>query len=344
MASMWQRLFGGPDNRMKARPQAARTAAPLQPRPMAPSVSEAAGPLTSRSRLEELFHRFVLELPPCSLTAATQGETAALNRLELLSTRFDMRSLPRLPSVLPQLLRELRSDTAAGGQLAKLIGRDPLLIGEVMRVTSSVFYRSAQPITSLQQAVVLLGQDGLRQVVAQHVMKPILQANAGTGGHAGIRLWDHAERCAHACAWLSRSNGCDGFESYLAGIMCHTGTGAVARLLESVMPGSDAPVSAAFLAQCGKLANRLSLQAAQHWELPSRVIDAIAEMERDDTPPGSPLGKALATADLLAMEQLLREQTRLAEPLEADCSPMLPAALVARCRKDLSNNFDSMTA
>lgn len=298
--------------------------------------------LLSPAQLDELFHRLVLDLPDATLTEPTQNELAWLKRMELLSVRFDMRSLPRLPSVLPQLLRELRSDTAAGGQLTKLIARDPLLIGEVMRVTGSVFYRSAQPITSLQQAVVLLGQDGLRQVVAQHVMKPILQANAGAGGQsAGVRLWEHAERCAHANAYLARNAGGDGFESYLAGIISRTGTGAVVRLLATIAPLNEAPVSGAFLLECSHLAARLSLQAAQHWELPARVTDAMAELQHLPTPPTSPLGKSLAAADLLAAEQLLGEHARLPRSAEADVSPWLQPALVARCRQDLRSNFEN---
>jgi HD-like signal output (HDOD) protein len=270
-----------------------------------------------------------------------------LKRLDLLSTRFDMRSLPRLPSVLPQLLRTLKNDNAAGAQLARLVGRDPLMVGEVMRVTSSSFYRSAQPISSLQQAVVLLGQDGLRRVLTQYVMKPILQANAGSFGQAaGERLWDHAERCSHACAWLARHNGCDTFEAYLVGTICHTGTGAVVRLLDQLAPASQAsapePLSREFIASCGALAARLSLQAAQHWELPPRVIEAMADRQ-----PGkvvatrSPLGQTLAAADGLAMAQLLGEHDRVSR--DVDLSHTWPDAfvpsLLARCQQDLRRHF-----
>lgn len=344
MASIWQRLFGRQNNQVRAAPKVIRKAfLPAIEPSQADTVATPDGePPISRAQIMALFHRLVLDLPVGVLAEPTQGELAALKRLELLSTRFDMRSLPRLPSVLPQLLRELRSDTAAGAQLTKLIARDPLLIGEVMRVTGSVFYRSAQPITSLQQAVVLLGQDGLRRVIAQHVMKPILQANAGTSGQgAGVRLWEHAERCASACAFLVRGLGADGFESYLAGIISHTGAGAVIRLLESVMPVHEAPVSDAFLTGCSQLAARLTVQAAQHWDLPAPVIVAVEEMQPCDDPPDSTLGKVLAVADVLAMEQLLGENGCLARSVEVDCGNLLPAALVARCRRDLRQHFDN---
>lgn len=340
MASMWQRIFGGGRKTVAPRAQPRATVMPA-PAP-APHIAAAVRPTMPRTQIEDRFQRFVLDLPDADIDGPTASEQATLKRLELLSTRFDMRRLPRLPSVLPQLLRTLKNEDAAGGQLAKLVGRDPLMVGEVMRVTSSVYYRSAQPITSLQQAVVLLGQDGLRQVLTQHVMKPILQANAGALGHAaGVRLWDHAERCAHACAWLGKSSGCDSFEAYLAGIICRTGTGAVVRLLDQLIADVSVPLSPGFLDSCARLAGRLSLQAAQHWELPARVIEAMADGQDPASPPTTALGKALSAADLLAMAQLLAEHDRIAADLDlsqGDGDPFAPA-LLTRCQQDLRRHF-----
>ncbi|AGG89532.1 putative signal transduction protein [Rhodanobacter denitrificans] len=339
MGNMWRRIF-------RSRQPAARASRPqpaTAPFARAAPATPAARPAAPLADIRDRFHRFVLGLADSRASEADAAELATLKQLELLGSRFDMHSLPRLPTVLPQLLRALKNDNAGGGELARLIGRDPLMVGEVMRVTGSVHYRAAQPITSLQQAVVLLGQDGLRRVLTQHVMKPILQAHAGAFGHAaGERLWHHAERCAHACAWLGRNNRCDAFEAYLAGIVCHAGDGAVIRLLDRIGPAADAePPSPGFLAGCDALAARLSLEVAQHWELPLRVVDALAERQAAPTSAASPLGNALAVADLLAMAQLLAEHELLAD--DPDLSQGWPEVfapnLVARCRQDLQRHF-----
>lgn len=339
MGNMWRRLFRGRQSTARARRAPPVAATPAQPPPAASGDRPTLPPAAIRDR----FHRFVFGLADSRADEPGAAELAALRQLELLGARFDMHSLPRLPTVLPQLLRALRNDNTGGGELARLIGRDPLMVGEIMRVTGSVHYRAAQPITSLQQAVVLLGQDGLRRVLTQHVMKPILHAHAGAFGHAaGERLWHHAERCAHACAWLGRNNRCDAFEAYLAGIVCHVGDGAVIRLLDRIGPIGDAePPSPGFLAGCAALATRLSLQVAQHWELPRRVVEALSERQAPPTPTGSPLGNALVVADLLAMAQLLAEHERLAEDpdLGQDWPEVFAPELVARCRQDLQRNF-----
>lgn len=344
MASMWQRIFGSP--RAAARRAPPRTTAIPQPtQKIEQSAPEESGtPALSRDEIGDRFQRFVLGLPDGQAAELSTAEQAALKRLKQLSLRFDMRSLPRLPSVLPQLLRTLKNEDAAGAQLAKLVGRDPLMVGEVMRVTGSVYYRSAQPISSLRQAVVLLGHDGLRQVLTQHVMKPLLQANAGNLAHsAGVRLWEHAERCAHACATLGKTSGCDVFEAYLAGITCRTGTGAVVRLLDKLMPTANTPLSSAFLVACEQLAAQLSLQAAQYWELPVNVKEAIEDCLKPANKVSTQLGKALHVADVLAMAQLLSDHDQI--PAEIDLDEALPGyftpAQLERCQLDLQQSFST---
>ncbi|HEY8587198.1 MAG TPA: HDOD domain-containing protein [Rhodanobacter sp.] len=308
----------------------------------APDGQPTAAPAVPPAAIKDDFYRFVLSAAGGGTDELSTLEHGNLKQLELLSTRFDIRSLPRLPTVLPQLLRALKADRAGGGELARLIGRDPLMVGEVMRVTNSAHYRLAQPVSSLQHAVVLLGQEGLHRVLTQHAMKPILQSSGGAFGQAaGERLWQHAERCAHACAWLGRHNGCDAFEAYLAGIVCHAGDGAVVRLLDHLkLQASEAP-SIPFLAACADLASRLSSQVAKYWELPRRVVHAVSERQQHATPATSPLGKALAVADLLAMAHLLVEN-RLFEQ-SPDFSSSWPGLftpnLLARCQQDLLRHF-----
>ena len=338
--SIWRRIFPRREaiiTRSHPAPEAAAAPAP------APADTEDALPIPSLEQIDEDFHRLVLDLPRAVNDEPVPNELAMLKRMDRLSAHFDLRSLPRLPTVLPQLLRTLKSDDAAGRELAKLVGRDPLMVGEVMRATSTVFYRSAQPISSLQQAVVLLGQDGLRRVITQHVMKPILHTNAGTLGHAaGERLWGHAERCAHVCAWLGRYTGCETFEAYLAGIVRHAGTGAMVRLLEQLLPGEDPPpLSSGFIRSCARLANRLSLQAARQWELPARVLQAIAECQSPITPTTSALGRALSMADSIASARMLLEHDWIAADIDLGNSwpDITSPAVIDRCQRDLERHF-----
>lgn len=331
---MWRRLFAA----RKASPRPAP--APRVVAAVADVRTVEAGP--PLAVVEDRFHRFVLGLPEPVSDTASAAEQATLRRLEAMGERFDVSGLPRLPSVLPQLLRALKNDNLAGSQLAAMIGRDPVLVGEVMRVAGSAHFRSAQPIHSLQHAVVLLGRDALRRVATLHVMKPILQASAGMRGHmAGPWLWEHAERCAHAAAFLGRRGGCDPFEAFLAGMVCHTGTGAIVRLLDQEAPPSLEPFSPVFLAGCMRIGARLSLRAVRHWEMPANVTEALVERVDAHQAPVSALGKALACADPLAMVQLLAERGLLDPDLDYSGTwpTCFPTPVLLRGQQDLRRQF-----
>jgi len=299
------------------------------------------------AEIEDRFYRFVFTLPAASDEASpSEQEQAALQRLADIcgDDRYDVRSLPRMPSVLPQLLRAMKSDSVNGAKLAELISRDPVLVGEVMRVASSAHYRTLQPIANLRHAVVLLGREGLRHVVSLSVMKPILLASAGMFGQvAGQRLWDHAERCAHAAVFLSKGV-CDPFEAYLAGLVSNIGIGAVTRSLDKELTGALPTYTRHFIAEGGRIAAQITLQAARYWDLPVNVIDTLTE--RTTAAPADialPMGQVLYAANRIAMTELMAEHW-LIDPLAA-ISDELPGRFshqqLDRCRKDLQRQFST---
>jgi HD-like signal output (HDOD) protein len=338
MGQFWKRLFGRDEPKERPRFNV------VLPWPEEAANKPEQVSALSSADVQDWFYRLVLGMPGTDVSDLRQPEQVMLKRLDELcgGDRFDITSLPRLPEVLPQLLRLLKSDNSDGTKVAKLISRDPVLVGEVMRVSRSAHYRTARPISSLQHAVVLLGQDGLRQMVTQHVMKPILQASAGMLGHAaGQRLWDHAERCAHASMFLAKGHG-DPFEAYLAGVVCNAGVGAMVRVLDQEAPPTLGVFSRSFLMAYVSMASHLTLRAARHWELPPNVIEALRErLEVRSRAPVTELGNALLAADHLAMIQMLAENHVIdrATPPAQNRMDRLPDVLVDRAQQELRRVF-----
>lgn len=336
----WARLFGGrPAVAPGVRLVQTVSLAASVPRPESQTPNETPGDAVSAAFVEDRFFRFVFSLPASEDIAPSEPELQALQRLDDIcgGDRYDVRTLPRMPTVLPQLLRALKNDDVNGAKLAELIGRDPVLVGEIMRVIGSVAYRAVQPITSLQHAVVLLGQIGLRQVVSMHVMKPILLASAGMFGQvAGQRLWDHAERCAHAAVYLSKGL-CDPFEAHLAGLVSNTGIGAVARALDKELSGSLTVYTPQFIGNAARIAAELTLQAARYWELPGNVLEALSERGVATLP----MSQVLHAANLSAMVELMGEHQAI-DPkiaIESEGAGRFTPLQLARCRLDLQRHF-----
>ncbi|NII53759.1 HDOD domain-containing protein [Luteibacter sp. SG786] len=290
--------------------------------------------------IEDAFYRLVFGIGPPHDQGLTPAEQTTLRRVRdaFGNERFDVGSLPRLPAVVPQLMRSLRNDDTDTRALAEQISRDTVLVGEVIRVANSAYFRTARPVAGLPQAITLLGHDGLRRVVMQMVMRPILHTDHSEAGkQAGERLWEHAERCARACAFLSKGV-CDPFEAFLAGIASQTGAQAILREVERVPEPAALPFSRPFVAALGQQIERLSLHAARHWNFPSRVVQALAERaDPADAGARTPLGRALLAASRVAMLDVLVARGRadpeavlLATPAQGFSQERLLA-----CRDDL---------
>jgi hypothetical protein len=77
--------------------------------------------------------------------------------------------------LLPKLIQAVNDNQSSGRDIAALIGQDPALAGNLLRIANSPLYRlQALPVESLERAVTLVGTDGLRQMIATAMMQPVL--------------------------------------------------------------------------------------------------------------------------------------------------------------------------
>jgi HD-like signal output (HDOD) protein len=107
---------------------------------------------------------------------------------------------PRRPNLLPQLMRAINDEDVSRRELAAIIARDPSLVGALLKMANSAFYRvSYKPVESIERAVVILGSDGLRSLMTAALMQPIFEvASAGAFPRFAEFVWEHALRSAHA--------------------------------------------------------------------------------------------------------------------------------------------------
>lgn len=337
MVNIFRKWFGGEAARVAV--AEAPAAIPVE----GTAADDASSPPWTARDVELTFHRLALGVAPSDDEQLSGPEQTALKHLRdaFSSDRFDPRSLPRLPALVPQLLRSLKSDEIGSNELAQQISGDPVLVGEIVRVCNSAMYRGNRPIDSLQQGVMMLGQDGLRRVVMQLVMRPILQVDNGRLGQAaGQALWSHAERCAQATMLLGKGE-VDPFQAYLAGTVCNTGAIALIRLLDQRAYLEDAAHSARFIEAYAQLARRVTVTIAQHWEFPAPVVAALTERAGHEGRNVSPLGRALRLADRLAMLDMLTDRG-LAESdavlVEADAGDV-PMPKLLSVREALQRTF-----
>jgi len=244
------------------------------------------------------------ELRPGPIVAAERGVIEAIE--QLARDGDDPRLIPRLPVVLPRLISLVRRDDASPRELAESLASDPTLVGEVVRIANSPRYRSGRDIANLQQAVIVLGQRGLVQLVMQAAVRPIFNIEQGRFSKvAGTRPWDLAERCAHAGAYLCGGTA-DPFQAYLGGLVANVGWIPSLRALDAIYVERRPPDTLAFHAALVKGAGRLSSRIARLWNFHAEVCEAVERLGQPvDAAADAALGDVLRLASRISKRHLL---------------------------------------
>lgn len=223
-------------------------------------------------------------------------------------------ALPRLPDVLPKLMKALRDERASWEEIAQVVGQDALLMAEVLRLANSPCFRAAAKITCLEQVVMQLGLVGLREVVITVSLKPIMKLGGGHYyQHVGRKVWPQALSAAVACRSLALSLNGSRFEAYIAGLVHNVGMVLVVKTLQVISRGTEAPRSILFRDQIQQSAKRLSCLIARQWDLPAESVEALQDQVDSTAGRMSPLGRMLQHATHLSMLQSLAREGRVGD-------------------------------
>lgn len=267
------------------------------------------------------FHRWLTGDAAAHSTAPSATERLILDELARLAEAPAEAAglVPRVPAVIPDILRSLRDDGVSGADLSRMVAQDVVLVAEVVREANSPYYRPPSPIRNIEGAIVLLGQNGLRMLLARVAFRPVIGMQAGRfARQVAPRVWLQSEKCALAAGTLATHAGAHPFEAYLAGLVQNVGLivafRLVDQLIDPVAAGDALPRSDAFSAALPGHARRLAGAIARQWAFPGSVADAVVGGPRAGT-----LGSVLAAADVLSKLRLLVDAGALApdDPLVA---------------------------
>ncbi|MDB5936026.1 MAG: hypothetical protein JWQ01_3370 [Massilia sp.] len=310
-----QRLFAGPA-------QAAPQDAPLPAAPAAPVVhAPAAAPMRPAVSFDQLdlanslYNRWLFETDGEPGLDTNPLENQVLEALGAIigSQQSGSALVRRLPGMIPQLLQSLRSDTFSGAQLSRTISNDVVLVAAVIRLANSSLAGTGTSIGSVEHAVMVIGQEGLRHLITSVAFRPIIDMNSGHFTRTlAPRIWDHSERCAVANRALAESMGIDPFEAFLAALVQNVGLIVSLRIMDQVAKGDKGLGSEIFCAQLARSARVLTCSIGREWHFPENVTRAIGEqggMKKGAVV--SPLGRLLTLTDYLGKVRTLVENDRV---------------------------------
>ncbi|WP_226428008.1 HDOD domain-containing protein [Xanthomonas sp. NCPPB 2865] len=218
--------------------------------------------------------------------------------------------LPRRPQLLPQLMRAVNDPDASGRGIAAIIAQDPALAANLLRIANSALYRpQGGPLESLERAVVHIGTEGVRQIVAAAVMQPVLSLEGGLYARLPAAVWDYALRTAAAAAAYMRERGGDTLSAQLAGLLQGLGAVVILRVLRDAY--AERPSLPYSLEVAAALVERHTAAVAKTiattWDLPAALGTALDEQrpQHDTTLLTSSLGMALRYGRLAAALAML---------------------------------------
>ncbi|WP_273027628.1 HDOD domain-containing protein [Massilia timonae] len=219
--------------------------------------------------------------------------------------------VPRVPELVSQLLTALSDENISTSALSAQVGRDLVLVAEVIREANSAYYRPVTPIETLEGAVTMLGLNGLRMLLARIAFRPLVRVKVqGVARQVAPNVWKHSERCAFAASVMAPGLSAGVFESYLAGLMQNLGLQVAFQVADRICEGR-VPGSSEFGVELFAASRQLSSVIANHWDFPPEVVEAIEQAGEAD---GSHLAQALAQGDRIAKLRLLLD----AEVIEED--------------------------
>jgi len=311
-------LFSGPaaKTHQPAAPAPApvTVAAPAAPPPVAAATPATPVSFDQLERVNRLWNAWLFDCAEGGLDL-NDPEKRVLDALAAIvaSQQSGEALVRRMPGLVPQLLQSLRSDNFSGAALARTIASDPVLVAAVVRLANSCYKGTGTAIASVEQAVILIGQEGLRQLITTVAFRPIVDLQSGTyTRRMAPHLWAHSERCALAArqAAAAAGDGIAPFDAFLAALLQNVGVTVSLRFMDGAQAAQDGrPLgSDVFLARLARNARALGASIAREWHFPDTVAQALLEQgQLRKGEPLSPLGRLLRLTDYLGKVRMLAE-------------------------------------
>ena len=114
-----------------------------------------------------------------------------------------VRELPALPVIVIELMSTMDQEDASGNQLAEKLSRDQALTAKTLRLANSSFYGMQSKVTSIQQAIAILGFNGVRTLVTTAAVIGSFSKNQSSAFDF-LGFWRHSVATAVCAKLLAR--------------------------------------------------------------------------------------------------------------------------------------------
>jgi|Deesub1362B_J571_1020462.scaffolds.fasta_scaffold01287_4 putative nucleotidyltransferase with HDIG domain len=191
--------------------------------------------------------------------------------------------LPTLPSIYTQITEVIKDPNSSVADVAKIIERDQSLTSKVLRLVNSSFYGFARQISTIRQAVVLLGFNNIKNTV---LSVSVFQTFAGMSlGRFDMRdFWKHSIATGVLATFLDKRLR-KGYqeETFVAGLLHDIGKIILNRyfgdMFEEALQYAQSKKETFYRAEravIGFSHDEIGEYLAEKWQLPYTLVESIA--------------------------------------------------------------------
>jgi putative nucleotidyltransferase with HDIG domain len=241
-----------------------------------------------------------------------------------LENKFSrLADLPPMPILLMEAIQQINGKQDLSILVDK-ISQDPAMTIRILRIVNSPFYGMSREIGSLREAVVLLGLNRIRDMLIGICFSKILPVRHKAFNYH--QFWHHSMAVAECTRQLAIHTGTRPDLAFTAGLLHDIGRLVIVALFpEEFSRIINEPASLLIETEQRILGFdnvEMGGKAAQHWNLPTAIQEAI---EQHQTPPEPGAAKSLAllvyTSNLLIVKTEQADDSAL-EDHESICATL----------------------
>jgi putative nucleotidyltransferase with HDIG domain len=212
-----------------------------------------------------------------------------------------IQDLPSLPAIVLELMRNLDDEEAGTHLLADKIAKDQALSAKVLRLANSSFYGMQRKVTTIQQAITILGFNSVRALVTAAAVIDRYKVNKGSSLDFDD-FWRHSIGTALCAKMLARKLSFNQDHAFMAGLLHDIGRLVIvtysAPLYETVLLYHATHDCCLFEAEREVLGfdhATVGRAIMHHWKFPPLILDAV---ERHHAPAQEGVGGLTAIVGL----------------------------------------------
>jgi putative nucleotidyltransferase with HDIG domain len=148
-------------------------------------------------------------------------------------------NLPPVPHVAARLMELVGKESTSVRDLQKVIADDPALTARILKMANSVFYSFDQKVSTLSQALVILGFRAIQSMAIAASSKSLFVKKGTQFGLKEKLLWEHSIGVAMGCRQVARVVGYSQEETaFIVGLLHDIGK----AILNQVVPKKYAKI------------------------------------------------------------------------------------------------------